>query len=64
MLLLREEAEELRAALDDLLKKSDFAQHHHVNESSYERECTIALYKADDVSGFDPRMQKLIRDGN
>lgn len=59
LFLTREEAESLRKQLDTLIAKPK--NHHvHVEDESFEREITIAMYSKGDVSQFDERSRRLI----
>jgi len=56
------EAKEMMHYLENLLANRD--EHHaHINDSSYQREVTLAIYTEDNLNQFDERSRKLIIEG-
>ena len=60
--LTREEAEELRDSLTQMLLVRAGATHTHVNDADFSHEITACLYNTASISGFDDRFQKVIRE--
>ena len=60
--LTREEAEELRDSLAQMLCARTDATHTHVNDADFSHEITACLYDTASISGFDDRFQKVIRE--
>jgi cytosine/adenosine deaminase-related metal-dependent hydrolase len=58
--LTKEEAEEMRDALDSMIAQQDKPMHTHINEDEYEHEVTIAIYNANNLTDFDERSKQLI----
>lgn len=49
-----------RDILEQLILENNDRDHEHLNDSDYQREITVALYKPDDCHMFDERTQQLI----
>ena len=60
--LTPDEAQEMKDSLE-LIMNNKKHQHEHIpdREDDYKREITICIYKEDDLSSFDERSKKLIR---
>jgi len=59
--LTREEAEQFRSYLNQLLDKPKL-QHAHLSSDNYQKEITICLYDEKNLEGFHPRAIKLIKE--
>lgn len=56
------EAHEMNGSLASLIKNFDKSmQHEHVNDSTYEREVTLALYDEDKLERFGKASIELIK---
>ena len=60
LFLTKEEALELRSALDAVMQ--DTSRHEHISSSDYEKQITVCVYTASTCDGFSERSQRLIRD--
>ena len=63
ILLTPEEAVELKGILDQLILRNNNHDHEHLNDSDFQREITIAIYKSDNYDFFDDRIKQLISEG-
>ena len=61
LLLTRGEAQELADSIRGLLAGGE-RRHEHVSSDNFQKEITIAIYDHSNVSEFDARCQRLIRD--
>ena len=59
LLLTKEEAHELRDALEDCLRQPH-GWHSHIPDAEYEREVTVAIYVPGDLGLFSERVRELI----
>ncbi len=62
LLLTPAEARELASKLSGLLEADWDGNHFHVNDASYERELTVAIYTKENLTSFDDRSRELIGD--
>jgi hypothetical protein len=60
ILLTPEEVMELIDDLEQLVSQDRSQNHVHLNDSDFQREITIAIYKPDDFHSFDDRIKQLI----
>jgi len=60
--LTREEAIQVRSALDQLLAITDdaVAEHIHINDSEYRHELTLTIYTKANIDKFDARSRQLL----
>ncbi len=58
--LTRVEAEELRGALEAILERH--SHHEHVSSKDYSKELTVCVYDLGDLSQFDERSRRLLRE--
>lgn len=61
ILLTLHEARELRDKLDALIDAPS-PEHVHIDDVDYRKEISIALYDVANLSGFSPRVRKLIEE--
>lgn len=61
LFLTKSEASELRDSLKALLERNGVG-HEHVDSEDFQKEITVAVYDDDDVTQFDQRSQRLIRE--
>jgi hypothetical protein len=54
-----DEANELYTSLKNLINNPD--DHAHISNDNYTKEVTVCIYNKDDLSKFDERSQKIIR---
>jgi len=59
ILLTRDEAEELRDALTNVLTDPEY-DHDHVISEDYQKEIIVAIYDVANLSSFNERCQRLI----
>jgi hypothetical protein len=55
-----EEAEELHDSIGMLLKESDFKNHVHIDDESFEHETTVVLYDEQHIELLNERSKKII----
>lgn len=58
--LTLDEAKEMKAALEAILKDPKKHHHEHVPDNDFKKEITVCIYREDDLSRFDERSKKLI----
>jgi hypothetical protein len=54
------EASELKDSVNSILETK--SHHEHIPSDDYQKELTICIYDTDDLSSFDDRSKKLIKD--
>jgi hypothetical protein len=62
LLLKKTEASELRDSLDALLKSEAMAGHEHVPSQEFDKEITVSIYDEANISAYNDRVKKLIRE--
>lgn len=60
ILLTHEEICELRDAINEILESEQTGYHSHINDATYTKEITIAIYNDENVKYFNERCQTLI----
>jgi hypothetical protein len=61
ILLTRAEAGELRDSIEAILK-GDEGNHAHIPSEDFQKEITVALYDETNISTFNERCQRLIKE--
>jgi hypothetical protein len=59
LFLTKTELQQLIGYATQLLERPS-ADHHHLTSEDYQKEITLAIYDAENVEKFSPRVQKLI----
>lgn len=58
--MTRDEAKEMKSALEAMLKDNKKYHHVHIPDHDFEREITVCIYQEDDLSSFNERSKKII----
>lgn len=56
-----DEAKELRDSLNLIIKDKSISRHEHIDDIDCLHEITITLYDENNLSGFNPRIVKMIK---
>lgn len=62
VVLNKSEIQQMLGYAKQLLENSPSSDHYHLSSEDYQKEITFCLYDPENISDFNPRIQKLIKD--
>jgi len=61
IVLTKSEIKQVLGYAKQLLENPSSSDHYHLSNEDYQKEITFCLYDPENISNFNPRIQKLIR---